>query len=62
MRIHVTAAMAAVFLCAVIPASAQTLPPGKWMGYGAGEASCGKWLAHGNDVALHGIKLQWVLG
>ena len=68
MRIRATAAMGAVLLCAASLASAQ--PPGQAGApsgvevtvYGAGTASCGKWLADRQTPPLHNNELSWVLG
>jgi len=62
--------MAAALLCAAISGSAQTaqtLPSDKYRDYGAGVASCGKWLADRSDWLAnrsiqHGVDLSWVLG
>jgi hypothetical protein len=68
MRVHVTAAMAAVFLCAASLGSAQapaqaTAPPGQVevTVYGAGTRSCGQWLAD-RETPMHPLELSWVLG
>jgi hypothetical protein len=63
MRIRATAAMATVLLCAAISASARPADPSKGpVMYGPGTASCGKWLADRENVAMHQIELSWVLG
>jgi hypothetical protein len=55
--------MAAVLLCAAISASAQAADPGgvEVTVYGAGTASCGKWLAD-RQTLTHNVELNWVLG
>jgi hypothetical protein len=60
MRIHVTAAMAAVLLCAASLGSAQNAGPGKGvepLTYGAGNRSCGDWLADRGNV-MHDVELS----
>jgi len=53
--------MAVLLVCAAISESAHGAPPGKFIVYGSGAKSCGKWLAvrSGGDYDL---QLQWVLG
>jgi hypothetical protein len=61
--------MAAVLLCAASFGSAQAAPaqaaarPGQVevTVYGAGTASCGKWLAD-RETPMHPVELSWVLG
>jgi hypothetical protein len=56
--------MATVLLCAAVSASAQPAAPGKGVEpflYGAGNRSCGNWLADRGNVT-HETELNWVLG
>jgi hypothetical protein len=65
MRIRVTAAMAAVLLCAASSGFALTVAPGTAhvVTYGAGAQSCGKWQeAESHDPALHAAQTNWVPG
>ena len=65
MRIRATAAIATVLLCAASSASTQPADPGKGvepLTYGAGNRSCGKWLADRGNNVVHNVDLSWVLG
>jgi hypothetical protein len=37
-------------------------PPGTFMAYGAGTATCTAWTEHLKDTNVHARDLQWVLG
>jgi hypothetical protein len=53
--------MAAMLVCSTISNSAQALPPGQAWYYGAGDSSCGTWLANRKEGNWY-TDGQWVLG
>jgi hypothetical protein len=68
MRIRATAVMATMLLCTASSGFAQApaqaaAPPGQVEVtlYGAGTASCGKWLAD-RESPMHHVELIWVFG
>src|SRR5262249_41665691 len=59
--VRMSAMVVGVVLLLWLPGSAQ-IPPGRYVVYGSGTITCGKWTAERQEPSLHTGRLNWVLG